>query len=151
MTADKIFKFLHEIETQEHTVYRSFRARLRQIVIWTLQTTSLLRAVISHFDWQRSVTCPVVLKLFSIVHSSHWPKGSSCFWAPSRTLLCVRPPFSTGMNGSCYCLAYRIIIITIIIITTTIGLSPGGSSPTLVQTKIKIHKTTTKYTKQLTH
>jgi hypothetical protein len=25
---------------------------------------------------------------------------------------------------------------------TAIGLSPGGSSPTLVQTKIKIHKTT---------
>jgi hypothetical protein len=25
---------------------------------------------------------------------------------------------------------------------TAVGLSPGGSSPTLVQTKIKIHKTT---------
>jgi hypothetical protein len=42
-----------------------------------------------------------------------------------------------------------IIIIIIITITTTttnlltaIGLSLGGSSPTLVQTKIKIHKTT---------
>ena len=40
-----------------------------------------------------------------------------------------------------------IIIITIIIIIityllTAIELSPGGSSPTLVQTKIKIHKTT---------
>jgi hypothetical protein len=40
----------------------------------------------------------------------------------------------------------RFIIIIIIIITTTIttiaiGLSPGGSSPTLVQAKIKIHKT----------
>jgi hypothetical protein len=41
-----------------------------------------------------------------------------------------------------------IIIIIIIIITTTttttttaIGHSPGGSSPTLVQTKIKIYKT----------
>ena len=41
------------------------------------------------------------------------------------------------------------IIIIIIIITylltyllTAIGLSPGGSSPTLVQIKIKIHKTT---------
>jgi hypothetical protein len=31
------------------------------------------------------------------------------------------------------------IIIIIIIIITAIGLPPGGSSPTLVQTKIKIH------------
>jgi hypothetical protein len=36
---------------------------------------------------------------------------------------------------------------TEIIITSAIGLSPGGSSPTLVQTKIKIHKTTTKHKK----
>ena len=35
-----------------------------------------------------------------------------------------------------------IITITIIIIITAIGLLPGGSSPTLVQKKIKIHKTT---------
>jgi cell division protein FtsB len=35
-----------------------------------------------------------------------------------------------------------IITIIIIIIITAIGLSAGGSSPTLVQTKIKIHKTT---------
>jgi hypothetical protein len=53
-----------------------------------------------------------------------------------------------------------VFIIIIIIITTTtttiiitylltaIGLSPGGSSPTLEQTKIKIHKTTIT-TKQL--
>jgi hypothetical protein len=34
------------------------------------------------------------------------------------------------------------------ILLTAIGLSPGGSSPTLVQTKIKIHKTK-KITKQL--
>jgi hypothetical protein len=32
-------------------------------------------------------------------------------------------------------------VIIIVIITAAIGLSPGGSSPTLVQTKIKIHKT----------
>jgi hypothetical protein len=30
---------------------------------------------------------------------------------------------------------------------TAIGLSPGGSSPTIVQLKIKIHKTTTKHKK----
>ena len=30
----------------------------------------------------------------------------------------------------------------ILLLLTTIGLSPGGSSPTLIQTKIKIHKTT---------
>ena len=45
------------------------------------------------------------------------------------------------------------VIIIIIIITyllTAIGLSPGGSSPTLVQTKIKIHKTTTKHKKHKT-
>jgi hypothetical protein len=43
-----------------------------------------------------------------------------------------------------------IIIIIIIIITflvTAIGLSLGGSSPTLVQTKIKIHNTTITTTK----
>jgi hypothetical protein len=44
----------------------------------------------------------------------------------------------------------------IIIVLIAIGLSPGGSSPTLVQTKIKIHKTTittkktTKYKKHKT-
>ena len=32
--------------------------------------------------------------------------------------------------------------IIIIIIITAIGFSPGGSSPTLVQTKIKMNKTT---------
>jgi hypothetical protein len=37
--------------------------------------------------------------------------------------------------------------IIIIIIITAIGLSFGGSSATLVQTKIKIHKTTTKHKK----
>jgi hypothetical protein len=35
-----------------------------------------------------------------------------------------------------------------ILLFTVIGLSPGDSSPTLVQTKIKIHKTTVT-TKQL--
>jgi hypothetical protein len=35
-----------------------------------------------------------------------------------------------------------------LLLLTAIGLSPGGSSPTLVQTKIKIHKTTLT-TKQL--
>jgi hypothetical protein len=42
----------------------------------------------------------------------------------------------------CMCPLCEIIITIIIITTTAIGLSPGGSSPTLVQTKIKIHKTT---------
>ena len=37
--------------------------------------------------------------------------------------------------------------IYILLLLTAIGLSPGGSSPTLVQTKIKIHKTTTKHKK----
>jgi hypothetical protein len=36
----------------------------------------------------------------------------------------------------------------ILLLLTAIGLSPGGSSSTLVQTKIKIHKTTIT-TKQL--
>jgi hypothetical protein len=31
---------------------------------------------------------------------------------------------------------------TLLLLHTAIGLSPGGSSPTLVHTKIKIHKTT---------
>ena len=30
----------------------------------------------------------------------------------------------------------------LLLLLTATGLSPGGSSPTLVQTKIKIHKTT---------
>jgi hypothetical protein len=37
------------------------------------------------------------------------------------------------------------MIILLLLLLTAIGLSPGGSSPTLVQTKIKIHKTTTKH------
>jgi hypothetical protein len=36
--------------------------------------------------------------------------------------------------------------IYILLLLTAIGLLPGGSSPTLVQTKIKIHKTITKKT-----
>jgi hypothetical protein len=35
-----------------------------------------------------------------------------------------------------------IYILYILLLLTAIGLSPGGSSPTLVQTKIKIYKTT---------
>jgi hypothetical protein len=34
-------------------------------------------------------------------------------------------------------------LLLLLLLPTAIGLSPGGSSPTLVQTKIKIHKTTT--------
>jgi hypothetical protein len=37
---------------------------------------------------------------------------------------------------------YYIIIILLLLLLTAVGLSPGVSSPTLVQTKIKIHKTT---------
>jgi hypothetical protein len=55
-----------------------------------------------------------------------------------------------GDSSACGRITIIIIIIIIIIITTiiitylltAIGLSPGGSSPTLVQTKIKIQKTT---------
>jgi hypothetical protein len=35
----------------------------------------------------------------------------------------------------------------ILLLLHAIGLAPGGSSPTLVQTKIKIHKTTITTTK----
>jgi hypothetical protein len=66
------------------------------------------------------------------------------------TCCCFRLNMWVNLNS-----LYRFIIIIIIIITylltyllTAIGLSPGGSSPTLVQTKIKIHKTTIT-TKQL--
>jgi hypothetical protein len=41
-----------------------------------------------------------------------------------------------------------IIIIIVVVVVIAIGLSPGGSSLTLVQTKIKINKTTIT-TKQL--
>jgi hypothetical protein len=40
------------------------------------------------------------------------------------------------------------IYIYILLLLTEIGLSPGGSSPKLVQTKIKIHKTTPHYMKR---
>ena len=33
-------------------------------------------------------------------------------------------------------------MIILLLLLTAIGLLPGGSSPTLVQTKVKIHKTT---------
>jgi hypothetical protein len=36
-----------------------------------------------------------------------------------------------------------LIEILLLLLLTAIGLSPGGSSPTLVQTKIKIHTTVT--------
>jgi hypothetical protein len=38
-----------------------------------------------------------------------------------------------------------------LLLLTAVGLSPGGSSPTLVQTKIKIHKTTITTTKTTKH
>jgi hypothetical protein len=47
-----------------------------------------------------------------------------------------------------------LLLLLLLLLFTAIGLSPGGSSPTLVQTKIKIHKTTvttTKTTKQKKH
>jgi hypothetical protein len=40
------------------------------------------------------------------------------------------------------------LLLLLLLLLTAIGLSPGGSSPTLEQTKIKIHKTTIT-TKQL--
>jgi hypothetical protein len=46
--------------------------------------------------------------------------------------------------GECF---WRVLLLLLLLLTA-IGLSPGGSSPTLVQTKIKIHKTTI-ITKQL--
>jgi ABC-type microcin C transport system permease subunit YejE len=45
-----------------------------------------------------------------------------------------------------HCLSLYIIYY-ILLLLTAIGLSPGDSSPTLVQTKIKIHKTTITTTK----
>ena len=45
---------------------------------------------------------------------------------------------------------YIIIIIIIIIIVYSIGLSPDGSGPTLVQTKIKIHKQQNYYNNKTT-
>jgi hypothetical protein len=41
-----------------------------------------------------------------------------------------------------------LLLLLLLLLFTAIGLSPGGSSPTLAQTKIKIHKTTIT-TKQL--
>jgi hypothetical protein len=35
-----------------------------------------------------------------------------------------------------------LLLLLLLILLTAIGLSPGGRSPTLVQTKMKIHKTT---------
>jgi hypothetical protein len=35
-----------------------------------------------------------------------------------------------------------LLSLSLLLLLTAIGLSPGGSSPTLVQTKIKIHQTT---------
>jgi hypothetical protein len=45
-------------------------------------------------------------------------------------------PRKTGQS------APSILLLLLLLLFTAIGLSPGGSSPTLVQTKIKIHKTT---------
>jgi hypothetical protein len=53
-----------------------------------------------------------------------------------------------NINGQPPTVKLIIVIIILLLLLTPIGLSPGGSSPTLVQTKIKIHKTTIK-TKQL--
>jgi hypothetical protein len=44
----------------------------------------------------------------------------------------------------------KILFLILLLLLTAIGLSPGGSSPTLVQTKIKTHKTTTKIKKHKT-
>jgi hypothetical protein len=35
-----------------------------------------------------------------------------------------------------------LLLLLLLLLLTATGLSPGGSSPALVQTKIKIHKTT---------
>jgi hypothetical protein len=40
-----------------------------------------------------------------------------------------------------YCV-HSILLLLLLLLLTALWLSPGGSSPTLVQTKIKIHKTT---------
>jgi hypothetical protein len=42
-----------------------------------------------------------------------------------------------------YILLLLLLLILLLLLLTAIGLSPGGSSPTLVQTKIKINKTIT--------
>jgi hypothetical protein len=53
---------------------------------------------------------------------------------------------------SYYLTAYLYILLLLLLLTAS-GLSSGGSSPVLVQTKIKIHKTitTTKTTKYEEH
>jgi hypothetical protein len=45
---------------------------------------------------------------------------------------------------------FILLLLLLLLLFTAIGLSPGGSSPTLVQTKIKIYKTTTKHKKHKT-
>jgi hypothetical protein len=44
-----------------------------------------------------------------------------------------------------------LLLLLLLLLFTAIGLSPGGSSPTLVQTKIEIHKTTITTTKHKKH
>jgi hypothetical protein len=51
-------------------------------------------------------------------------------------------------RGKALLLLLILLLLLLLLLLTAIGLSPGGSSPTLLQTKIKIHKTTTT-TKQL--
>jgi hypothetical protein len=47
-------------------------------------------------------------------------------------------------------LAIAYFYFILLLLLNAIGLSPGGSNPALVQTKIIIHKTTTKHKKHKT-
>jgi hypothetical protein len=55
----------------------------------------------------------------------------------------VFPLYSSTLYYLIHYIEVNIIsILLLLLLLTAIGLSHGGSSPTLVQTKIKIHKTT---------
>jgi hypothetical protein len=85
-------------------------------------------------NWKDKPFATVVSVLFVLHEMRAGRRGRSCY-VPFYEFLPEKG--WTDFDGIYYYYYYSLIHSL-----TAIGLSPGGSSPTLVQTKIKIHKTT---------
>jgi hypothetical protein len=89
----------------------------------------------THFQIETELTCS---RQATICAPRAALRGTKCTRQAMAVALCSRA-HSSYLESRHISLFYYFLLLLLL---TAIGLSPGGSSPALVQTKIKIHKTT---------
>ena len=88
----------------------------------------------THFQIETELTCS---RQATICAPRAALRGTKCTRQAMAVALCSRAQ-SSYLESRHISLFYYLLLLLL----TAIGLSPGGSSPALVQTKIKIHKIT---------